>query len=252
MRTVKVGCFVLKLLGHPSTTSSLLNSILHQYNSVENSLHNLKPLSQDVLQLRKDLSHLLQERGRPCDVGPSNEILSHHCVGGKEVISVVTEWLDVSIEVYREGGCRRTYPAMLIERPVFKIYQYEASDHQIYYDSVVEVSLISNPEPASSNFRTKPKFCVGTWNLSGATSVEKRMIIDRISYLHQIDILCVQETHLYTKASDTQNYRWIMGPQTSNRASRGCGFLIRKGLACSIEMKVHTKNICHLAVYHIE
>lgn len=53
---------------------------------------------------------------------------------------------------------------------------------------------------------------------------------------------------MYAQSIETSHYHWKLGPQTSGRASRGCGFLISKRLKFHYSFKSYSINICHLEV----
>lgn len=245
MHQLESDSFILSLRGLPPSGDSLLSSILHQLKITRDSLTK-SPSTLQLSSMRICVSEFLRERGRVGDLGESFAILSPNHVGGYPIISVINQWLDVTIEVFTEKGCRRTYPALTSGRPVIQILRYQLPNQQIHYDSILSATLQANQVTA---LRRRFELHVGTWNLSGVTSVEKRLIIDEIAKNHRIDILCVQETHLYSQSVETPNYHWILGPQSQLlRASRGCGFLIRKGLPYTVELQVHSVNILQLTI----
>lgn len=243
-----MGSYRLQLYDIPRTGDSLLLSVLHQIQLFKNDKTDL---ADQVPQLRLQVCDLLRQRGEIGDAEHSVNFLSESCVGGFPEISVLSKWLMATIEVYFEDGNRRTYPSLHPNRPVLQIYQYQINS-QPYYDSITEKILISTPEPESPQVHPRIKsLCLGTWNVLGATSIEKRLLIDELIHQHQIDILCLQESHLYAQSLETSRYKWLLGPQPTTRASRGCGFMIRKQLDLAYKFRVHTNNICHLELTFI-
>lgn len=239
-----VGSYRLQLFDIPRTGNCLLLSVLHQVQLSKNDdaelAHNQLP------QLRLLVCDLLTQRGDTGDAEQSANFLSENCVGGYPVIGVLSKLLEATIEVYLEDGNRRTYPSFRPDRPVIRIYKYHINS-QPYYDSITGLINIS----ASESPQVRPRItnlCLGTWNVLGSTSIEKRLIIDELIHQQHLDILCVQESHLFAQNLETPHYRWLLGPQVITRASRGCGFLINKQLDLAYNFKVHTNNICHLEI----
>lgn len=91
---------------------------------------------------------------------------------------------------------------------------------------------------------------LGTWNVSGALGLEKRMMIDHIATHRQLDILCIQESHLHAQETTSTHFDWLLGPLPllQNRPSRGCGFLVRKRFPYPVQFKSYSSNICRLTV----
>lgn len=236
-----VGQFRLKLLGLPKNGDCLLISILHQMQLAENVPPDLDLINSQVPRLRASVCGLLRDRYRPGDQEIARKFVAPSCVGDYEVIGMLSQWLEVNIEVFKDDGNRRTYPASLPGRPVLRIYRSCQNSH-ISFDSVCAFTVLSSVQPLGHSLH------IGTWNLSGATSPEKRMVIDKIISDLGLDILCLQETHMYSQRLETAHYAWLLGPQTSRRASRGCGFAIRKGFRQPYEFVSHSVNICQLTV----
>lgn len=235
-----VGVNLLELHGVPGNCDSLLKSILHQLQMLRSDL--IEEVSFSELRLK--VIQLLQGRGRPGDLALSAGTSTTDQIGGYEVINIISQWLHVNIEIFQESGNRRTYPSTLSGRPTLRIYQYEHQNLQ-FYDSILKVSQCPfNNE----NHLVKHELRIGVWNLSGAANVEKRMVIDELVYQQQSDIVCIQESHLYAQSAETSHYFWRLGPQTNNRASRGCGYLVSKHLKYLVSFKAYSTNICHLAV----
>lgn len=237
-----VGSYRLQLFDIPRTGDSLLLSVIHQIQLFNNEEADLTPIQ--LPHLRLLVCDLLNRRGETDDAELSINFLSEHCVGGFSVISVLSKYLMATIEVYLDDGNRRTYSSFHSNRPVLRIYQYHVNS-QPYYDSIIKSDLIYSTESRSIQPHHS-NLCLGTWNMLGATSIEKRLIIDDLLHQQQLDILCVQETHLFAQSLETPHYRWLLGPQPPTRASRGCGFIIKKQLDLTYDFKIHTANICHL------
>jgi hypothetical protein len=108
---------------------------------------------------------------------------------------------------------------------------------QLYWDGVsfdgvlnaaCQVPRYILPRGDSPNYAHGIKIC--SWNLSGATSDEKRVAIDFELFRDKISLAGVQETHLRSHKLRTMHYTWILGPQYQERASRGLGFIIENRL----------------------
>lgn len=150
----------------------------------------------------------------------------------------------MTIEIFLDSGNRRIYPSSVYGRPILRFYQYHHEGHT-YYDSILHTTTLSPTNPPAN--RTAPlKLRLGVWNLSGAASVTKRMVIDKIVHQQHADIVCIQESHLLAQSVESSHYYWRLGPQTPTRASRGCGFLFSKRLPHHTLLTIHSVNICQL------
>lgn len=56
-----------------------------------------------------------------------------------------------------------------------------------------------------------PFIKIGTWNVRGCNSVEKRFAIDKFLAMQQFGIVALQETKLSARTCDTKHYKWILG-----------------------------------------
>lgn len=66
---------------------------------------------------------------------------------------------------------------------------------------------------------------IATWNVRGAADAKKKCNIDLQLKENQVDIACLQETHMKTGTLDTKNYNWHL---FGNNKHRGLAILIRK------------------------
>lgn len=90
---------------------------------------------------------------------------------------------------------------------------------------------------------------IATWNLRGASTLDKQNLIDNFVSRQQISVLCLQESHLRCSTLQTSNYFWHLGSQTqSQRSSRGCGFLIHKKFPYAVKFTELTPNITALDI----
>lgn len=233
MKHAQVGDFRLDLFGLPPSNDSLLLSILQQLAPVNPLPPTLESLTHQVPHFQVSVSNFLRQLDRPIE---ANHFSSANFVGSLRDIGPICQYLNVNIEVFMDDAHRRTYPAACINPPTLRIYQYYLGLNY-YFDGLVD-------------YRSSPlkQLRIGTWNLLGATSLEKRLIVDEFSRQHQLDVLCIQESHLYTQLLETPRYKWMLGPQQPGRASRGCGFLINKQLDIAPEFKIYSANLCHLAL----
>jgi hypothetical protein len=98
----------------------------------------------------------------------------------------------------------------------------------VSFDGVLTVTCTDfqqlQPHKPSTSHAQGIKIC--SWNLSGATSDEKRVAIDFELFRDKISLAGVQETHLRSHKLRTSHYTWILGSQYQERASRGLGFII--------------------------
>lgn len=95
---------------------------------------------------------------------------------------------------------------------------------------------------------------IATWNLRGATTLDKQNLIDNFVNRQNISILCLQESHLRCSSLQTANYFWHLGTQGgSQRSSRGCGFMIHKEFPYAVKFSELTSNITALDIkFHPE
>lgn len=231
-----MGNFRITLLGLPRSGDCLLASVLCQMQQVEGITPNIEQVYTQVSFLRSIVCRILHDRSRACDEEMAREFCRPDCIGDYEVVNILCHWLDVNIEIFKDDGNKRIYPAVHSGRPVLRVHRFQHDSH-VYYDSVC--SFIAHRLEILK---------LGSWNLSGATSIEKRMVIDELISHHQLDILCVQETHLYAQSLSTARYDWKLGPQTQSRASRGCGFIVSKSFQHKVEFESYSSNICQLTV----
>lgn len=239
-----MGSNLLELHGVSATSDSLFESVCLQLQVLSSS----EIAKWDLSDPRLTVSQLFRSRGRAGDLALSTTILSKEQVGDFEVVGVLSEWLCMTIEIFLENGNRRTYPSSAAGRPTLRVYRYERAGFP-YYDSIIRTSACTCPPHVVQGVPiVSHELRLGVWNLSGAANMEKRLIIDEIVSQQQIDIVCIQESHLYAQSIETSHYHWVLGPQTSNRASRGCGFLISKRLRFRYSFKSYSVNICHLEV----
>lgn len=208
----------LSLQGLPRQKDCLLESVLCQ-------LFQSKGILPDLLQVRiaaPSLRSIIQLFVYEQSLTTANpwfwtEFGSDTQIGDYHVVRALSQCLNVTIEVYTQEGDKRIYPSPTSAQSTIHLFRYEADDDRFYYDSILDIT----PSLAYS-------FTLGTWNLSGAATIEKRMAIDHLAVQHRIDILSVQETHLHSQDLVSEHYHWYLGSQVPGRASRGCGFLVRK------------------------
>lgn len=105
-----------------------------------------------------------------------------------------------------------------------------------YYDSILVIEI-------HQEFNQETTLRLATWNVNGIISEEKRLLVEQLAWRHNLDIVCVQETHLSSTRLRSPHFTWILGPQ-----SRGCGFRLSKQLDCSPRLYVLSLNIFHLHV----
>lgn len=97
------------------------------------------------------------------------------------------------------------------------------------FDSVTSIN-VSPPYQLPSVPTTKTSLRMSTWNVRGATDVVKRNLIDFELNKRKITICAIQESHLWSHSLSTANYKWMLGPQSQTRASRGLGFIVHRSL----------------------
>jgi hypothetical protein len=118
--------------------------------------------------------------------------------------------------------------------------------YQSLFDSVVRI-LPSQPFDDPIPKASKASIKMATWNLRGATDDIKRIMIDDELNEGKLWVIAIQESHLWCAKLSTANYKWILGPQSQRRASRGVGFLIHRNFYSYInQVSFPTPNICLL------
>lgn len=81
---------------------------------------------------------------------------------------------------------------------------------------------------------------IATWNIRGAADAKKKNIVDQQLTENQVDIACLQETHLKTGTLQTKNYVWHL---TGSNKNRGLAILIRKNTNLQIKDISHFTNV---------
>lgn len=72
-----------------------------------------------------------------------------------------------------------------------------------------------------------PNLKLGTWNIRGCNTPNKRKNIDEYLSMQQFGLIALQETKLTCRTCDTKHYKWILGKDNNqSRTSRGLAFLI--------------------------
>lgn len=233
----------LTISGVPKTPDSLFISAILQLQRIQSDFRQTP--NEQLHQLKFRVWQILSNQGSNAISCSSSDLSSrlanyHHL----EIIPALRTALQVDIEIYSVGHPKRTYPSYFPNRPHLQLYYQEP-----FYDSIQAV--YDNEESALARSCNQPQrkcYKIGTMNLRGMTSIEKQLIIDDLSHKRGIDILFVQETHLYAQNLKTFNYDWVLGPQTAGRASRGCGFAISKQFSPLSHFHVYSPNICELEV----
>lgn len=246
MSEISAGRFTLQLAGVPPVGNCLILSLIHQ-EQLDHYEFRLSP-EEYIQVLREKISSCLVAQANALleHLGStrhelSKSILSESFIGGFEILEALSWSRGMGIEVYFPDGRRRIYPGKADSHDVYRLYYYAP-----YFDSVRSVQLnnFNSIEPLPELQKLK----VATWNLRGALKVDKRLIIDLLAKHHQLSIVCVQETHLTANSIETPNYSWMLGPQVSGRASRGCGFLVAKDFPFPVKFHCYSVNICQLTV----
>lgn len=159
-------------------------------------------------------------------------LLSSNAIGSYDVISALNHELGFGFEIYFPNGLRRTYFSRHSSFSVIKLYHYAD-----LFDSIISVEDVLI------------ELKIASWNLRGATTSEKQLLIDSHAHSHNLSVVLLQETHLYGQTILTPHYEWILGPQPNHRrASRGCGFMIPKDLSYTVNFHTHSANILELTI----
>lgn len=238
--------YTLRLAGIPQNGNCLVLSLIHQ----EQLEHRDFPLSPQsyIRALRLKLSQILVNEARASHDDSrswryiwSQSILSESIIGNVDVLRAFGRSRGIGVNLYFPDGHRILLPPEPGCVSVYSLY-YQAP----YFDSVLRVLPVSfasvAPDPTSRGLK------MATWNLRGALNLEKRLAVDDLAKRFQLDVLCVQETHLTASVLETPNYEWLLGSQVTGRASRGCGFLISKGFPFAVEFRSYSVNICQLKI----
>ncbi|GBP56457.1 hypothetical protein EVAR_40448_1 [Eumeta japonica] len=94
------------------------------------------------------------------------------------------------------------------------------------------------------------KLIVGTWNVRGCATLDKKKLIDRQLHHLKVTIAGIQETHMTSGSFTSEHYIWILSGGKKAQETRGVGIIIRKN-AISRIIKIQRKSNSVLGV-HLE
>lgn len=165
--------------------------------------------------------------------------------GLNQLLQSISCFLNIKINVFHQNEFFSYQPdTVLLPTWTANIYLNIKS-----FDSVISINpakFINDPQISPNQF---VRYNLATWNLNGATSTEKRLLIDHELKTHNISLACIQESHLWCSLVTSPNYYWLLGPQSLGRASRGLGFLISKSLYPTVlTHKFITPNIGYISL----
>lgn len=219
--------YVVHTAGIPACSDSLFRAVVHQLQLLHLDI-SFPP--DEVLGYYRDLVSSLLAVSYPL---LSRSIRLGHTDGGLRSVKALVVHFDYSFKIYAADGTLQIFPSTGSESPCIQLQQ-----RFHYFDSVYGATILSHGQ-----------FKFGSWNLRGALNQNVRLLIDNLALSHGLDLVAVQETHLSSQSIETPNYSWLLGPQSSGRASRGCGYMIRKTFRFRTSMLVHSPNILSLQLF---
>lgn len=87
----------------------------------------------------------------------------------------------------------------------------------------------SSPDATPASAPKAPiQLRLGTWNVSGCSSSEKRRLLDQCLEGCSLDIVCLQESKLTSHSVSTTNYLWYNNTRNKDARMRGTSILVRK------------------------
>ena len=88
-----------------------------------------------------------------------------------------------------------------------------------------------------------------TWNVHGCKNEVERVAIDTALQQHDVEVACIQETHLPSCQTSTPTYEWYLSGGRPPALLRGCGILVRRDAAVEVlGFEAVSDSVCAMRV----
>lgn len=194
--------------------------------------------------------------------------------GGAETLFAVGEMFSMTIRVFYGGGQMSLLPSEGAGPYLDLAYLGINGQSRFHYDSVLSVATppgdslmderlfrlracageygpfeASPSEPSSTASRAAAlslqKTRMGTWNVRGCVRLSARNEIDRFLYSLDLDIICLQETHLISGQTLTNHYHWFNSGGSARKTARGVSILVRRSSRITLaSWKPLSESLC--------